>query len=622
MLKKLIVFFFFSFIGIATATPLKPYVFNNDYRHLSEYYQFIEDCSTLSTQQVLQKFNSGAFKSQKPNTPFNSGISTCSYWLVVNVLNQTDLKQKFLWSFYNNGLSFELYELNAGKLIFKNKASMHLALADRPYPVRSVSFPFYLEENQSTTLFIKVTPTTNKNVYFPTDITTPEDYLTYEVEYSYLMGKYFGILLFALFVNLCMFIIIRERIYLFTIFYVFCIILFQLSDFHFDSFEIPSAIFRIWSYINKDFYIGLSIFFYAKIFQIFVDLEKHYATLNQYFNYLNLILLSCALLLTAPTFLPSIKNFPNQQIDLLLNILVFIVISTMFFLTILGIKERKKYFLQFGISFFFLLYGFISYMLNNFNFYHLPIFKPGNILNGSVIEVSLLTILFVYKFKIEKEQAAQKIIAETKKNYKLSKKMLTIEAEEQERFSRNVHDEIGSDITGLRLQLENHLMKSNIEHNQQDVILENVKLLYDKVRNFSYFLKPEILHNNFIQTIENQISFYKNNVKNIEFELFTNIDKSQLFDKNVQMQIIRIIKEVYTNALKHAVASKISMQIIYECKTLMVTIEDNGIGFKPENKTYGTGLENMMARVDFLEGKITIDSNSKGTSIIIEIPVK
>ena len=200
--------------------------------------------------------------------------------------------------------------------------------------------------------------------------------------------------------------------------------------------------------------------------------------------------------------------------------------------------------------------------------------------------------------------------------------MLTIESEEQERFSRNVHDEIGSDITGLRLQLENHLMKSNIEHNQQDVILENVKLLYDKVRNFSYFLKPEVFYNNFIQTIENQISFYKNNVKNIEFELFTNIDKSQLFDKNVQMQIIRIIKEVYTNALKHAVASKISMQIIYECKTLMVTIEDNGIGFKPENKTYGTGLENMMARVDFLEGKITIDSNSKGTSIIIEIPVK
>ena len=76
--KKLIVFFFFSFICLATATPLKPYVFNNHYRHLSEYYQFIEDCNTLSTQQVLQKFNSGAFKSQKPNTPFTSGISTCS----------------------------------------------------------------------------------------------------------------------------------------------------------------------------------------------------------------------------------------------------------------------------------------------------------------------------------------------------------------------------------------------------------------------------------------------------------------------------------------------------------------------------------------------------------------
>ncbi len=621
MLKYFLLLILFMQTSFATTTPLKPYVFNNDYYHLSSYYQYIEDCNEFSAKQIFQKFQKGEFKTREPNTPFNSGISTCSYWLVVNVLNKTDSKQKFLWSFYNNGLAFELYELNANKLVYKSKASMHLALPNRPYPVRSVSFPFYLEKNKNTILFVKVTPTTNKNVYFPTDITTPEDYLIYEVEYSYLLGKYFGVLLFALFVNLCMFIIIRERIYLYTIFYVFCIILFQLSDFHFDSFEIPTPIFQFWSNINKDFYIGLSIYFYAKIFQIFVDLKKHYKTLNRYFNYLNLTLISITVLLLVPVFLTSSIKYPSQLADLLINILVFIVIVAMLFLTIIGIKTRKKYFLQFGISFVFLLYGFLSFMLNNFNFYRLPILKPGNIINGSVIEVVLLTVFFVYKFKIEKEQAAQKIIAETKKNYALTKKVLTIESEEQERLSKNIHDEIGSDITGLRLQLENNLLASDMATDQQTLILENVKGLYEKVRNLSHFMKPEVFHNNFIQTIENQIDFYKKNVKNIEFELFTNIKKENQFNSDIQTQLIRIIKEAYTNALKHAIASKIAMQLIVEDKILMAIIEDNGIGFDSTNEKYTIGLENMKSRVAFLSGKINIDSNNKGTSIIIEIPI-
>ncbi len=221
MFKRTIVLFLIICESLLHATPLKPYVFNNDYYHLSNYYQFIEDCSGYSRQQIIQKFQAGEFKAQTPNRAFSSGLSSCSYWLTVNVLNKTDQKQKFLWNFYNNGLSFELYELSGNVLIFKSKSSMHNAIINRPFAVRSVSFPFYLNSNQSTTLFVKVTPTVAKNVYFPTDITTPEDYLLYEVEFSYLMGKYFGILLFALFVNICLFLIIRERIYLYTVFYVF-----------------------------------------------------------------------------------------------------------------------------------------------------------------------------------------------------------------------------------------------------------------------------------------------------------------------------------------------------------------------------------------------------------------
>lgn len=622
MFKKLAVLYFFTFSGLAIAKPLKPYVFNNDYHHLSEYYQYLEDCNTFSPEEVLQKFNAGAFKSRKPNTTFNSDITTCSYWLVVTVTNKTDNKHKFLWSFYNNGLLFKMYRLSGNQLVFDNVSSMQSAMADRPYPVRSVSFPFYLDAAENITLFVKVTPTTSRNVYFPTDVTTIEDYLQYEVGFSYLLGKYFGILSFALFLNFCLFLIVRERIYIYTILYVFCIILFQLSDFHFDVFDIPTSVFQFWSNINKDSLLGISLCIYAKIFQIFVDLEKTYRRYNKAFNYVNLTLFLCSMLLLVLSFFPSTRGYINRQTDLVLNILIFIMIFTILLLTINGLREQKKYFGQFAFAFLFLFYGFLSFMLNNLNIYRLPILKPGNIINGCTVESFLLTIFFVFRYKTEKEAASQKIINEQKKNFQLSKEMLTIETNEQERISRNIHDEIGSDITGLRLQLENHLIKSNVNADQQLAILENVKLLYNKVRDISHFLKPETSTDNFLQTIDNQINFYRNNVQNITFEYFTNIDNTNILEKNMQMQIIRIIREVYNNALKHALATKISMQIISENNELLITIEDNGIGFKTENKTIGIGLENMRARIEFLQGKINIDSNDKGTSIILEIPIK
>ncbi|MNR20115.1 Signal transduction histidine-protein kinase/phosphatase DegS [compost metagenome] len=134
-------------------------------------------------------------------------------------------------------------------------------------------------------------------------------------------------------------------------------------------------------------------------------------------------------------------------------------------------------------------------------------------------------------------------------------------------------------------------------------------------------MKPTEFNSNFMATIENQVLFYRKNVKNVEFELFSNLKDTDVFRPEIQSQLIRIIKEAYTNALKHSMASKISIQLIFENNILLLIIEDNGIGFDLSNEFKSIGLENMKSRVEFLKGIITLDSNKKGTSIIIEIPV-
>ncbi|MNN72413.1 Sensor histidine kinase ComP [compost metagenome] len=94
---------------------------------------------------------------------------------------------------------------------------------------------------------------------------------------------------------------------------------------------------------------------------------------------------------------------------------------------------------------------------------------------------------------------------------------------------------------------------------------------------------------------------------------------------NNTVHIYRIVQELLTNAIKHGKAKNILVQLIQEGDTILITVDDNGKGFdtgKMSNVT-GIGLKNIQNRVDFLKGKLSIDSDPRnGTSVNIEIYVR
>jgi signal transduction histidine kinase len=622
MQKKLVFLLYLFFLGSDVhSEPLKPYTYNGTYEHLSVYYQYLEDCEDYTKEEVLDKFRKGDFKYYKKNRTFNKGITSCSYWMAVEVLNASPKQQKFLWSFYNNGLSFSFYELKAGKLVFLKKSSMHQSIEQRPYPVRSISYPFYLMTTENKILFVKVSPTINGNVYFPTDITDIEDYLWYEIDFSYLLGKYFGVLLFTLFTNLCLFFILRKRIYICSTLYIAFVLLFELSDFHFDSLQIHSSIFPFWSYINKGFLITMALFFFTKVFQLFTDMKLHFPRISTLLSKFNDVLLSSAFLSLVLSFVMANDKSILHGTAIFLNSMNYFGFLLVFIIMLIGIIKRHYYFYLFGFSSIFLFYGFISYLLNTLNIMYLPILKPGNILNGLVFEISLQTIFFVHKFKIEMKSYSQKIIKQVKRNQKLSKKMLDIQEVERERIAKNLHDDIGSDITGLRLVMQNNFISSSIPEREQKAMLDSIKEVYAKVRTISHYLKPIEFEGNFIEVLDDQINFYKKNIPSIKFEFLSNVKTTDYIKPEIQIQLIRIIKELYSNAIKHAFSTNITMQLMNDKKTLILFIEDNGIGFNTKDHHKGIGLKNISARVKYLKGDITLDSNKNGTSFIIEIPV-
>ena len=84
------------------------------------------------------------------------------------------------------------------------------------------------------------------------------------------------------------------------------------------------------------------------------------------------------------------------------------------------------------------------------------------------------------------------------------------------------------------------------------------------------------------------------------------------------MNTYRIIQEALNNALKHAEANILSVNVTVKNEMLVIQIQDNGKGFNASNNSDGNGLNNMKKRAERIGGEITIDSEvSKGTKIIL-----
>jgi signal transduction histidine kinase len=81
----------------------------------------------------------------------------------------------------------------------------------------------------------------------------------------------------------------------------------------------------------------------------------------------------------------------------------------------------------------------------------------------------------------------------------------------------------------------------------------------------------------------------------------------------MQTHLYRIVQESVYNALKHAEATEVLVQVNFN-SNLSLTIEDNGKGFDPQATHKGVGLKNILSRTESLRGEWNTESSTKGTT--------
>ncbi|MEQ3498154.1 ATP-binding protein [Tenacibaculum sp. SSH1-16] len=244
-----------------------------------------------------------------------------------------------------------------------------------------------------------------------------------------------------------------------------------------------------------------------------------------------------------------------------------------------------------------------------------------------IVLIPVLALLYVYYQKLQTQSKLNKTLEEVNQQkittllkdqeLKLVKASLEGQNNERKRIARELHDSIGGNLATIKLQLSN---KSKLE---EESIIKQVDETYNQVRELSHNLMPKKFKDSAFTTI---ITEYINNVKALSKEQITlQIHPTEEVDKineNLKVELYKIIQELLTNALKHAKATQIDIQLSLFNNTIQLLFEDDGVGFDQEKVKYGLGFQNLKDRLKTVKGNILINSfPSRGTVIDINVPL-
>ena len=200
--------------------------------------------------------------------------------------------------------------------------------------------------------------------------------------------------------------------------------------------------------------------------------------------------------------------------------------------------------------------------------------------------------------------------------------MIEGQEKERQRVANELHDDLGSLMATIKLHFD------NANNSEKDPALQNAKSLleeaYQKVRGIAHSKNSGVMSNlGLLPAIKKMAHVItETNALTVTVEDFGMVER---LENSMELNLFRMIQELVANAIKHAQATKVNIQLTQHEDNLNIIIEDNGKGFdrgKLDQTKTGMGLTNIEKRVEHLEGSFTIDSVlGKGTSILIDIPV-
>lgn len=312
--------------------------------------------------------------------------------------------------------------------------------------------------------------------------------------------------------------------------------------------------------------------------------------------------------------------FPPTILPLLLYLGNFTILTAFVFtFIILGIGIYKKYHPAYyflwailpvaltGVLMIFRNAGLIHANLLQSSFIAIPAF---------CIEIVLLFLALLKRFQVLLKNQQEKLQMELDSQIRLQN--------ERERISRDLHDNVGAQLSYIISNIDHILETQNMPKNRLNDVADTAKNAILNLRETIWAINNEQIT---VEDFYDRFKLYaRNQVKNrsdIQMIFGENIAHNHLFNPNQALNLYRICQEALNNTLKHAHATTIDIFIhANESPYFQFSMSDNGVGFDfdaPDTEG-GYGLKNMKARSQEIGAEFNIFSEKgKGTRIELRI---
>lgn len=220
-------------------------------------------------------------------------------------------------------------------------------------------------------------------------------------------------------------------------------------------------------------------------------------------------------------------------------------------------------------------------------------------------------------------------ILESAKNRQLiGLKIILAQEEERKRIAREIHDGPAQSLANLVLRTEiaeRMLAKKDFDMVQHEIVdlKSQVRYSLEEIRKVIFNLRPMALDDlGLMPALRKYVQDFEDKSKiRTTFEVK---GKEIRLSSAMEAAVYRLVQEAFTNALKHAHASYISLDITYQAQMIKIVVQDNGRGFRVEmleGKIQSFGIIGMRERVELLEGRMEIESaENQGTKVTFIIP--
>lgn len=208
----------------------------------------------------------------------------------------------------------------------------------------------------------------------------------------------------------------------------------------------------------------------------------------------------------------------------------------------------------------------------------------------------------------------------------ISAEIITLE-NERKRFSQDLHDEIGPNLSAILLYVN---ILETVDDDGVDIkqkIEEILKKTLLQVRTISKNAIPKYLQEQgLLVSLQSMIDNFNQPLQGKTTIMLDVVSVPSQLTEFEMLNIYRIIQEAVNNAIKHAEAGEIRVHISVTGNHATVVISDNGKGFEFAGMAgkpgAGIGLKNIQNRVIFLGGQLNIYSQKgKGTQIVADVPI-